>query len=161
MPLKQPCPGWVPVQCPHWNSRDSEKPCPVGFLLNPAVPPTHLARESSSPYVMGSWFLAIVLKLFLEKNTFKQQKKAELSPILFWNSLLTLCLQNRVCTTFLPLGFLLLPGGSIFTLLLFHSIFPTLSSPVVCRKKVSWLEYSYVGLIFTLDFRSCISKLFK
>ena len=74
MPLKQPCPGWVPVQCPHWHRRDSEKPCPVGFLLNPAVPPTHLAKESSSPYVMGSWFLAIVLKCFSEKNTFKQQK---------------------------------------------------------------------------------------
>lgn len=74
MPLKQPCPGRVLVQCPHWHRRDSEKPCPVGFLLNPAVPPTYLAKESSSPYVMGFRLLAIVLKCFLEKNTFKQQK---------------------------------------------------------------------------------------
>lgn len=73
MSLKQHCPGWVSIHCPHQHRKDSEMPCPVGFLFSPAVSPTNLTMESS-PHAMGPWFLAIALKLFLENTTLKQQK---------------------------------------------------------------------------------------
>lgn len=76
-------PRMGPVQCSHWNSRDSEKPCPVGFLLSQLFP-QH--QESSSPYVMELLIPSNSLETLFGKEHFQTTKKSRIVT----NSLLKL-----------------------------------------------------------------------